>query len=410
MKNIFELLKKRKKIIKDFALGFCSSFVTVGVTQLLLYPLLASIFDAEQYGEILSIMGVANTIVATIGGSLNNTRLIVENEYTKQEKKGDFIPMIIIGSIIGSIIEVIYLLFEVKLNIIVFMGIAMFVFIASIRNYADVYFRIKLDYRKIMICSTMVAAGNLIGVMLLFITKNKQVWFLAFLIGEVIGIFYILLYSDMRKDIVKYTSRAPRIIHIEVALLLSTFISNVLTYLDRFMLMPALGGEAVSLYTTASFLGKSFGVIIIPLSGVLLSYYSQQNFNMNTKKYWKINIFVAIISVPAYLICVILARPITGLFYPTLVKGAYPYMAVANGAAIINALANMTQPAVLKYAKTYWQVILQIVYSVIYLLLGYIGIKREGLYGFCIAAILAAVIRLVLLYTIGNQAIRGKAE
>ena len=60
-------------------------------------------------------------------------------------------------------------------------------------------------------------------------------------------------------------------------------------YLDRLLLLPILGGSAVSVYTVASFAGKSLGVLMTPMAGVLLSYYAQKDYVMTRKTFWKIN-------------------------------------------------------------------------------------------------------------------------
>ena len=119
-------------------------------------------------------------------------------------------------------------------------------------------------------------------------------------------------------------------------LFVTTFIANLIQYLDRLLLLPILGGEAVSVYTVASFFGKSLGVLVTPLASVLLSYYAQKDFGMTTRRYWKINLSMIAFSTAFFLFCVAVGPFGTGIFYPTLIDAARPYILLANLAAVIN--------------------------------------------------------------------------
>ena len=72
------IISSYKNVIKDFSLNILASFVITAVTQIIVYPWLARGYEAALYGVILTIMGVGNTIVSTVGGSVSNTRLLME--------------------------------------------------------------------------------------------------------------------------------------------------------------------------------------------------------------------------------------------------------------------------------------------------------------------------------------------
>lgn len=408
--KITELIKSKKTLLSDFSLNFIASILTTGIVQLILYPWLSRIVSAEEYGLILTIMGVANTIAATVGGSLNNTRLVVEADYRENDVRGDFLPILLGGNIIGIIVMALYLLFQGQNQLAIMLGITIYVFTASYRNYANVYFRIELNYKKILILSIIVAMGNLLGVLFIWMFDSASCWFLVFVIGEILGSFYLLFFSSVRKEAFLITKKFGKIMHIEIALLVTTLIANLLIYLDRLLLLPVLGGEAVSVYTVASFLGKSFGVIMTPLSGVLLSYYAKKDYNMSRKKFWEINLAMAVVSLPFFLVTALCARLVTGFFYPTIIDQATPYLIIANAAAIINTTGTMTQPAVLKFANADWQIVIQLAYAAVYLGLGLLGAKVTGMQGFTIAALIASLARLLLFYLIGDISIKNRSE
>ena len=142
------------------------------------------------------------------------------------------------------------------------------------------------------------------------------------------------------------------------------------------------------------------------MASVFLSYYAQRNYEMNRRRFWTINGLVLVLSGLFYIVSLLLSKPITGFIYPTLIESAEPYLRIANLAAVITVTANMTQPAVLKFANTYWQIIIQSIYCICYLGFGIVGALHFHIRGFAMAALLAAIVRLLLLYFIGHFSLR----
>lgn len=405
MNKIIQLIFQKKKVLVDFLLNFIASLLTTGITQLLLFPWLSRIMSEEKYGLVLAIMGVVNTITGTVGGSLNNTRLIVNSEYDGNAMKGDFNLLLIFLSLLGLIAFLAYLFYQHIFGFTIVLLLSILILAASFRNYGTVFYRLSLNYKKILLSSVIISAGSIAGMMIIYYFELSDLWYFPFLLGEIFGIVYILLSTKVLREGCKFTKMKNRVIKIEIVLLTTTLLSNVLTYLDRLVLLPLLGGEAVSIYTVASFLGKSFGTIMLPLAGVLLSYYAQKNYIMTKSKYWKINLMMFGLGIPFFLISIFLSPVVTRWFYPTIVDDAIKYMVLANSSAIILTIANMTQPAVLKYASIKWQIIIQLIYAILYLGFGYFGSKLYGLMGFAVAALFASVIRLLVLYLVGHVAI-----
>ena len=395
---------KNKKILKDFVLSFAASFLMTGVTQLLLYPLLSRMMDKEQYGIILTVTGVVNTIVATVGGSLNNSRLVMNSKYDERNLRGDFNLLLIVLSVIGVLAFFIFSLFNTLSSIVVAV-LCFFVLISTARNYGTVFFRMSLNYTRVLICSCLIAIGNSIGIGIVYFTKLSSLWPLAFALGEIFGVSFVLLKTNLVKEKPVHTPLMKETIKVSSSLMVATLMANILTYLDRLVLLPLLGAESVSIYSVASFLGKSFGVVMLPLSSVLLSYYSQKSFYMDRKKFWIINFLFLGIAVFFMAVCLFASRFITGLFYPTIIEDASPFLLVANAASILITVGSMTQPAVLKYAKARWQIVIQSIYLLCYLGFGFLGSKMYGLFGFGVAAIIAALVRIFVLYIVGQFSI-----
>ena len=124
---------------------------------------------------------------------------------------------------------------------------------------------------------------------------------------------------------------------------------------------------------------------------------------MTARRYWKINLSMIVFSAVFFLFCAVAGPFGTGVFYPTLIDAARPYILLANLASVINVTSNMVQPAVLKFAPTRWQLIIQVLYGCIYLVVGVFSASRYGLMGFCVSATAAAVFKLLILLLAGGR-------
>lgn len=400
---MIEELKKIKlkfNMILDFSYSIMSSVITMGVTQLLLYPLLAKIFNSSEYGQLLTIMGIVNTISASLGNTLNNTRLIQNTKYCDKNIKGDFNLLLSVANIIGFILTIvignIFFNFNLSTNIL----LSILVILISSKSYLIVGYRIKLNFKLNFLSSIVSSIGYLIGIL---IVNYTLIWPLAFIIAEIFNIIFVLFTVDLHKEPYKITKLFGETTSKYLLLILTGLMGNLLVYLDRLIIYPTLGSNFVSTYVTASFFGKSFGLLMTPIAGVLLSYFSQKNFKMTLKRFWSINILIFLFSVLFFVFAWIIAPWFTGLLYPTLIKEAIPYILYANTAAIIGVAASIIQPSVLQFAPTYWQLVKEIVYGIIYIGLGFILLNTYGLLGFCMAAICANSFKLIILCVIGTS-------
>lgn len=403
MAKIIVLMKQKFKIVQDFSYSILASLISVAVMQLLLYPLLANIFNSNEYGQLLTVMGIVNTISSTIGNTLNNTRLIQQTRYEEKGLQGDFNLLLSYANVIGFIAIILIGNICVGFSLTVNLLLALLTILIAIKSYLVVSYRIKLNYKLNLVCSIITSIGYLIGIGVVYVTA---IWPLAFIVAEVFGIIFLLFTSDLHKEPFKRTVLFNETTMKYFLLILTGLLGNLLVYMDRLIIFPVLGGESVSIYTTASVFGKSFGIVMTPIAGVLLSYFSQKSFVMTRKRFWSINLTVIFFSIGFFCVTLLLAPWVTGILYPKLIAAATPYILLANLTAVIGVTANIIQPSVLKFAPTYWQVVKEVVYGVVYLGLGYILLIQQGIIGFCWAAIIASVIRIALLCFIGTLYIK----
>lgn len=391
---------KRKKMLGDFGYNIMATAIATIILQLLVYPYLAKIFSADIYGQLLTIMGIANIFLASFGGALNNVRLIQKTSYDEQNLEGDFNILLVISLAVSTLIFA--CIIQQEINGISLILLLLYVIFGIAQNYWVVSYRIVIDYRANLNYNIFVGVGYVVG---LILTNYLKYWPLTFLSGQILGMVYLLKSTVLYREKYRITPMLYNTTKVYMILIATNLIANVVVYLDRIFLYPVMGGEQVTIYTVSSFVGKSIGLVVTPIASVLLSYYAQNSFIMTVKKYWLINGIILVGGGMAGIIAIILAPWVTGLLYPSVIDSARQYIVIANVASLVGVLANIIAPAVLKFANIFWQIFIQTVYAVTYIGLGYLFMQSGGLMGFCIATLLVNMIRMLLLMLIGHHSI-----
>ena len=388
-----------KRTSMDFILNILASAVLTGTMQIIVYPLLAKWVSLAEYGTIVTAMGLINTVVGGLGTSLNNTRLIMNSEYGKKKLIGDFNFVLIFASLISgmllTLISSLYLGYQFSHSILV--GITSIFMVC--RQYFVVDYRLALNFEKILICNICGAIGYIIGVGAFYI--GIRIWSIVFLCSELLSLVYILASSSVWKEPYNRTELFKPMIGKAGILLVSVLFANVLTYFDRIFLYPTLGSESVSVYTVASFFGKSLAIVMTPVGGVLLGYFAQDEYRFSKGKFVAFDGLIMVVSIVFAIIAFIISPIITSLLYPDIFLEAKRYIFIANTASIIAVSCNMLQTVILKFSPTYFQMIKEGLYAIIYFSLGIILIRKYGLMGFCVATLVSNTLRYVIITSMG---------
>ncbi len=388
----------KKQVIKDFAYNIISSFLTIGILQLIVYPILAKVLGGDVNGQMLTLMGIINT-AASLGNALNNVRLIRNTDYADDGIEGDFNPINIAISLASGVAIFFIGRFAFGTSILISVTMAVLAILTTARTYLIVIYRLNLNFKNNLICHVIMGGGYLLGIGLVFFVK---VWPIAFICGELASIVWIAKTTCILREKNRLTKAFGTTMSKLGMLAAVTVIGNVMVYLDKLIIYPIFGGEAVSVYAAASFFGKALGLVMTPIAGVMLGYFASKNYVMTFKKFWQSN-FIVLALTAVFFGCSLFAAPIAiKLLYPQFYEEAMVYVFMANLAAMIGVMANMAQPAVLKFAPTYWQIVKEVVYSVFYLAVGFWLIPARGMMGFCIASVAAQLSRLLILYGLGT--------
>jgi len=387
--------------LKDFAINITASVLLIGMTQLVVYPLLGRWLSTAEYGTMLTLIGIMNAVGSSFGGALNNAKILLASQYDKEHLSGDSNIFAVFSSIacfifafcLSSIIQ-----HKIEPNNALIGIVSMLVFF---RAFYSAAFRIKINYKRVLISNLFGVLGYAVGILLVY---YSSCWILAFLCGELFPCIYVSNKSFILREPFKTTSLLKQLSTRFGFYFVSNGLTYIITYMDRFFLFPILGSTAVSTYTTASLLGKMAGIALTPITGVLLSYYCKEG-NITKKQLGRRLLVFSFISLLVYSIIVAFGYPILVLLYPTLAPLAKPYFYVANLGSIILLLGDSILPTVLRYAKPQWAAIVQATFAIFYILIGIGGMMWNGLFGYCIAVLAVNILRLLMLVAVSFYSI-----
>lgn len=359
----------------------------------LILPQIASQIDADSYGQIIAIVAFMNLSASTFGSVLNNLRLIRFKEYRDLNIKGDFSIILVISIIANVILMIAGLLYYGKnlqtltLAIVLFSSIFLL-----IKTYAGVEFRIKLNFKNILLESIFLFLGYLIGFILFILTGH---WVFIYLCGFGFSLLFILKKTNILREPLKKTLVFKATATQAIILLISGFLVSLGAYIDKLIIFPMLGGAAVSIYYTATILGKTIALVMGPITGVLLSYLAQMKKFSNHN--FKLLLFIStIVGIIGYWGVIIISEPLLTIIYPQYVTEALKYIQITTLSIILTIVSNVINSVLLKFCNAKWQLLINIIYMAVYISASMGLLILYGLLGFCIGILIASFIKLIL--------------
>ena len=386
-----------KKIFGDMTLNLIATAIPIVALQFIFLPILSDQMDGETYGLVITLITIFNVIPASFGNVLNNIRLLYENEYRKNQYTGDFQIILLVMCLINFVIVIILTIYyEKSVNIISLLLMSGTSFLWLLKEYYIVAFRIEINYKCIVINNLFMVIGYVFGYFIYYITEY---WQFIYLVGYGVSLIYIMHYCNLWKEkfsitpFFKFTSIQT------ILLSISVLFSRVITYADKMLLYPMLGGVAVSIYFVATLFGKIISIAITPINSVVLTYLAKKE-KKNDNIFKRTLLIGSGICIIGYILCLILSRPVLGFLYPQYIKDAMSYIFITTATSILGALIGLVNPFIMKYFDMKWQIIVNGSISAIYIVICMVLFHFFGLLGFCIGALFTNILKFVFMLII----------
>lgn len=385
-------LSKNYKFINDTIYTFLSASLPLILIQFFLFPSLSLNFPSEEYGLIISLYSIISFTGVNLGSAINNSRLVNDNKLRKLNSFYDY-NLILFTVLVLNVIFTITLLvfFSENLGIFDYFIVILLSCLTLLINYLQVIFRLELKFNLLFSNSIFYLIGLAFGY---FIYLISNYWLFIFFFGALTSFFFLIFVTKYNFLRISELNNFSFFFKETIFHIISTILVSIGIYVDKIILFPILGGNSVSIYYVSSLLGKSFYLIIGPISGVFLTYLSKLN-RFSRNNFYLLVIITLSISTLSYFAIIIFSKPILSILYPNLYLDSMIYVWLSSLSQLIFIAGSILNPIIIRFNKAKLQFYLNFVYSILYIGLGIPMIFYNGLMGFILSTLIINLIRLI---------------
>lgn len=403
MMKILDMIKQKKKLLSDLIYTMGASILMNGVLQLLIYPYINRSMGEEYLGNVVFYMSIVYIIGQAMGMSFCSNRLVLRNQC--ETSNGDYNRLLAFLAPAGAIVGAVIFSFYVH-SVPEILAFGLIVLFTVLRYYANVEYRLKLNYKKYFLYFVILTAGYGVGALIYAITGQ---WVFIFLTGEVIATIYMFAFGTIFKK-EPPTENTGLIAKQIFFLLISYLVYEGITNADRMILKNLLDARAVALFYVVSMIGKTLQLFVGPINNIALSYMSADKKQMTKEDFWRTTVLYIAVGAIFYLFCLVGTPLYVKLFYPNLYGELQGLNLAVNAGQVINFAASLILPSILASLGSKYHMMLQVLYAVVYLPLAILFTMRGGIWGFAAATLLANSLRLIELVAFGMYKLPGKKE
>lgn len=389
----------KRKPISNFIKGFftdslwsIAGLVLMNVAaQFAVYPVWNRQLGSEVYGNIIFMISVMNIVTVSLGGSCNYARM--RNSVDGVTGNRPYLLALILGS--TAALPLVCSLKLLGVFTLSWTETALFCLLLCAtlwRTYADVEYRLSLNYKGYFRYYLCITLGYLAGIGL-FLWSG--LWPLALLPGEIAGLLMVICRGSVfKRD--KIAVPSQEIFRLILVLLGGNFLSNLIFNADRLLLKFLLGGTAVTVYYLASLLGKTMTLVTMPLNSVLIGYFSRYTGRFTRSMVHKITLISFGAAALAAIACTLGSYILIPLLYPADYAAAKEFFLIANLSQIFYFISTViTNSVLLRFARARYQLYVNLCYAVLFCGLCIPLAMAAGMSGFCTGLLITCAARLI---------------
>lgn len=385
--------KMQKKFATDFIWSIAALVTMNGVLQIFVYPMLNRQLGQAAFGNVLYVLGIVAVFAPSVGLAANNIRLVESRE--RQVSNGDsllaMLPLLAVSGVVFFAVCNGYFV-----GVSDYIMAALLIVLTTLRYYGDVEYRMTLNYKGYFVYYLVLSLGYVIGVLLYPLTKS---WLLCFLLGEAAVWLLLVVKGHIYKPL-KRSENTFAVSKKVLVLAASYLLVNMVLNLDRVLLQHLIDSSTVTVYYVASLLGKTAALLVGPLNGVVIGHLTKGKTKPITKKSFTL-VSLAVLLVGAVLFAGIsIVMPVfVKLLYPDIYTSVLSVSTLANLSQIICFASSLLLTIMLTFCSERWQLVIQLIYAIVFLGLSVLFTNSNGLQGFVTASLAANTLRLV--FTVG---------
>lgn len=391
-------LEKVKRISKDLIYSILGIAVMNGVIQLVLYPYLQHKLGAEAWGHILTLLAIVSIMGTTFGTGANYSRMLARaNERDSNSDYKRFLLYVCIFAVVVAFVGMYWLQIG---SVKTYFGYYFLIVVTILRYYADVEFRLNIDYKRYCFFYLLVALGYLIGIGGYFLFES---WIMVMLLGEAAAVLYVKCRGTVlsgawaRSDHYKINMRSM------LQLTGTQLLANVVFNSDRLLLQAFCGGAAVTVFYVATLIGKIVSLISTPLNGVLIGYLSRYKGKAKNRIFMKLGLC----SIPAGIVlttlCTCASYVFVKIMYHDVFHMVAEYLWIANAGQVFYFISGTLMVVLMRFVNEKYQLYVNALYVAVFFVLAIPMTMQWEIWGMAAAVLISNVFRIVLIAWFGEK-------
>ncbi|SFU89954.1 lipopolysaccharide biosynthesis protein [Butyrivibrio sp. INlla21] len=395
-----------KKFSKDFVFSVLALVIYNGALQLFIYPGMESAMGKKPFGIVLFLISVVSIMGAGFGTAASYSRMMAKKARTQEN--GDYNIFLLIVTVIC--IPVTYAALYVKniLKVEVFIPVLILMVLTVYRYYADVQYRMDIRFRDYFLFFTAVTAGYVIG---LFVYPYLGSWTWVLILGEMFGLVFTYFSGRIFKSPYFKLSDSFRANMKSVWFIsLSNLLGALILHSDRLLISLTVGEEEVTIFYTASVIGKIVALLTTPLNGIFISYLTNYKIKLTRKIFSVVTGAALIITFIGTFACMFVSDIFVKIKYPDVYADAAKLFLTANLGQLLYFISGSLMVVILPFTGEKFQLYINGVYVALFAVIVIPAAIMFGLSGVALGLVLVNILRFAIVYVIGMIGVKKTEE
>lgn len=396
-----------KKLVSDSIWSIAGLVMMNVAAQFAVYPIWNRYLGSEKYGDVLYLLSLMNIFSISVGGACNYAR--VTKSKMRDITSSIFLCILGVASVVAIPLTLVFRgISDVQMGTAEWALYGLLIVATMWRFYADVEYRINLNYKGYFAYYLSITLGYGLGVVLFIRTG---LWPLALLPGEIFGLLRVLLKGKALRWDRKTDGSAARIV-IKAALLLicAEVVSSIIFNGDRLILKMFMDGEMVTRYYLASLLGKTMSLLTTPLNSVIVGYLVRLDIKPNKRFMGILTAVLLAAALLAAFACTVGSYILIPFLYPGEFQDVKAYFLIANGAQTAYFAASVMSVVTMTFGSSQNPLRINMAYAVAFVVLCIPAAIFGGFDVFCVAMLVTGLVRLAAGAIIGYKITERQKE
>lgn len=264
----------RKKLFGDIGVNITAMCMFMVAQHGIMMPFLSKTFS-DRFSEVILFVTLSSIYVYITAGALGNTLLMRNTSYRNKREHGDF-GIIILFFALSLIVVILGTHFYFRVfdftDVVLALGTVSLFLLRS-------FFGSTVILRRKYIIIVWQNALYLLGVVFSCYCFEIDTPMLAFFFAEVLAAIVTGIFFEFMGFNLAITSEFLMTLKTYMNFAVITCIDNLVTYADRLLIYPMLGGEALNILFAITVASKGILLLVSPIKNVLLGLLAETGFD-----------------------------------------------------------------------------------------------------------------------------------